>query len=243
MFKKKLKKLKTRNYKLATNAGMTYVELIVVLSIFGIMSSMSMFNYRDFQVKVDIRNLASDIAMQIVQAQKDAMAGKLSINGSFDFKPAYGVHFTKYNQSQTDPSEFTYFADFDNSDIYDGSSVNCPGPGNECINVIQITKRNYIKSLNVIGSGDACSGTNLNAIDIVFQRPNSDARISADNCSGFFSKVVISVMSPQGIGADIEVFPSGRIQITNPSIGVPPSGNQSCVPGDPNCAPDALNVS
>ncbi|KKQ07855.1 MAG: hypothetical protein US18_C0006G0001, partial [Parcubacteria group bacterium GW2011_GWB1_36_5] len=51
------------------NRGMTYVELIVVLSIFAVMSSIVLFNYGEFQAKVDIKNLASDIALKIVEAQ------------------------------------------------------------------------------------------------------------------------------------------------------------------------------
>ena len=67
-------KLKIGNY----NRGMTYVELIVVLSIFSIMTSVVLFNYGAFQAKVDIKNLASDIALKIVEAQKSALSGKLS---------------------------------------------------------------------------------------------------------------------------------------------------------------------
>ena len=48
---------------------MTYVELIVVLAIFAILSSVVMFNYGNFQAKVDIKNLGSDIALKIVRTQ------------------------------------------------------------------------------------------------------------------------------------------------------------------------------
>ena len=53
------------NIKIKTNRGMTYVELIVVLSIFAVLSSVAIFNYGSFQDKVDIKNLGSDIALKI----------------------------------------------------------------------------------------------------------------------------------------------------------------------------------
>ena len=49
------------NKKIKKNAGMTYVELIVVLSIFAVLSSVAVFNYSEFQTKVDIKNLANDL--------------------------------------------------------------------------------------------------------------------------------------------------------------------------------------
>src|SRR3989344_6451778 len=73
--------------------GMTYVELIVVLGIFGVISSVVMFNYGEFQDKVEIKNLASDIALKVVEAQKSAMSGKLPVNPPSGWKPAYGVYF------------------------------------------------------------------------------------------------------------------------------------------------------
>ena len=56
---------------------MTYVELIVVLSIFSVMTSVVLFNYNEFQAKIDIKVLANDIALKIVEAQKSALSGKL----------------------------------------------------------------------------------------------------------------------------------------------------------------------
>src|SRR3989344_4561547 len=93
---------KIRNY----NAGMTYVELIVVLSIFSVMTSIALFDYNKFQAKVDIKVLANDIALKIVEAQKSAMSGKIPIqNISSTWKPSYGIYF-----DLADGKNFIYFA-------------------------------------------------------------------------------------------------------------------------------------
>ena len=42
---------------------MTYVELVVVLGIFAVMSNVVIFNYGGFQAKVDIKNLSKHITL------------------------------------------------------------------------------------------------------------------------------------------------------------------------------------
>lgn len=194
------------NKKIKRNRGMTYVELIVVLSIFSIMSAVSLFSYRGFQAKINIKNLTTDIAMQIVGAQKNAIAGKLSTSSFADIignpgKPSYGVHFDLMHKE-----EFIYFADFLNDGIYD--SVD------EGLDTIQITKGNHISELKVEGSTNCSSVTNL---DIVFKRPDSSALVSANGIDcDIFSKVIITVSSLDEVAkSNIEVYPSGRIEITN----------------------------
>ncbi len=87
---------------------MTAIELVVVMGIFAAISSTVLFNYRDFSSNIALQNLAQDIALQIKQAQTDAVSGKIpalapsSIQGEpsnypllipLDWKPSYGVAF------------------------------------------------------------------------------------------------------------------------------------------------------
>src|SRR5674476_904401 len=118
--------------KIKNNAGMSYIELIVVLSIFAVISSVVIFNYGDFQAKVDIKNLASDIALQVVQAQKSSMSGLLpTLTPTVSpWKPSYGVYF-----NMVTPKQFVYFVDLNNAYGYE--------PG-ETLNTVSITKNNYI---------------------------------------------------------------------------------------------------
>lgn len=199
------KQLKTKNKKYKAyrlNAGMTYVELIVVLSIFGIMTAVSMFNYGTFQKKVDIKVLANDIALQIVQAQKDAISGKLLSDGNtFIGKPSYGVYF-----DTASPYQFIYFADTDNSKTYDTAT----DEGEQ----IDITKGNKISGL-----GDS-NGIVYQNLSIVFTRPDSGAVLYAyDVGIGEIVQITsgyaqIDISSADGsVNSNIKVYPSGRIQI------------------------------
>lgn len=87
---------------------MTAIELVVVMGIFAAISSTVLFNYRDFSSNVALQNLAQDIALQIKQAQTDAVSGRIPVlaPSSFqgepsnyplliplDWKPSYGVAF------------------------------------------------------------------------------------------------------------------------------------------------------
>src|SRR3989338_6105045 len=176
---------KIRNY----NAGMTYVELIVVLSIFSIMTSIVLLDYNKFQAKVDIK---------VLEAQKSAIAGKWNTDISDpDWKPSYGIYF-----DATAPSEFIYFANIDNNNYYDSSS-------DSILDSITILKGNSISGLEAVGCPEVTD------LSIVFRRPNSGALITSNgfSLSSCISYARITITSPQSPSANIRVYPSGRIQI------------------------------
>jgi len=191
------------NKKIKKNKGMTYVELIVVLSIFGIMSSIVLFNYNKFQAKVDIKNLANDIALKIVQAQKDAMSGKIQTT-RFEIAPAYGVYF-----NPTENKSFIYFADFSNDHIFNDGS--CYG---ECLDNINITKGNTISEIEECLTGDCSSSASISSsLSITFTRPNSGASFFPSlSVSSNYIRITVS-SSDGSFNGYIRVYPSGRIQV------------------------------
>lgn len=202
---KLIKKIINRTKRSARRqAGMTLVELIVVLSIFAVLSTVAIFNYRDFQAKVDIKNLGSDIALKIVEAQK------LSVNGVWNssttlanWKPSYGAYF-----DTATPKQFLYFADLDNNDRYDG----LPTCTIECLDKITITKDNYISRI------DGYTGSTITLIttpfSVVFRRPDSRAIFRDSNGALIgFDYIQITVDSPNGAKVLIKLYPSGRVQV------------------------------
>lgn len=187
-------------------AGMTYVELIVVLSIFSIMTSILLFNYKGFGAKVDIKILANDIASRIVEAQKSAISGKWNTNAPLNWKPSYGIYF---DPSSSNNKNFIYFADLVQNNFYDSSS--CPGTG-ECQDNINITKGNYISHID---SYLGATPTSISSpLSITFKRPDSSAVFSVNGVVlSNFDYMQITVSSPELVSSTIKVFPSGRIQI------------------------------
>jgi prepilin-type N-terminal cleavage/methylation domain-containing protein len=199
--------------KIQMNKGMSYVELIVVLSIFSVLSSIAIFNYGTFQDKVDIKNLASDVALKIVEAQRSSLSGLFpplaQPQNPATWKPSYGIYF---DMSENNNNSFIYFTDLDYSTppqngFFDDSD--CVG---ECLDKIVITKGNSIFGLDVFYKGGATDS--LSDLTITFSRPNSGAIISSSGISDpSVSYVQITVVSPSESKALIKVYPSGRVQI------------------------------
>jgi len=190
--------------------GMTYVELIVVLSIFAVMSSIVLFNHGKFQAKVDIKNLANDIALKIVEAQKSAMSGKWNTNAPSGWKPSYGVYF-----DLSVPNHFIYFADFvDINKQYDAGS-GCSTGGGECLDDIEITK-GKISKIEECLIGDCSSSASISSsLSITFTRPNSGAVFydSGGELTGFDYMQITVSSADSSFNGYIKIYPSGRIQV------------------------------
>jgi len=195
--------------------GMTFIELIVVLSIFSVMLSISLFNYRKFQEKVDIKNLANDIALKIVEAQKSATSGKSNSLLTFAGKPSYGVYFNLLTPGNN--KNFIYFADLNADKQYNvADAFFCATPASptsdECLDRITLTKQNTISNIAFFYAGG--TSTSINDLMATFTRPDSRATmLSSISPTSTVDFVQITVTSPQGVSARIKLFPSGRIQI------------------------------
>ncbi|MES2315598.1 MAG: type II secretion system protein [Patescibacteria group bacterium] len=195
------------------NQGMTYIEIIVVLSIFSILTAISMYNYGAFQGKVDVKNLANDIALKLVQAQKDATGGKIPARIiAQNWKPAYGVVFNRDTAGLGDTA-FLYFTDLDSNKSFDYNSFNgtdCTGVG-ECLEKINITKGNTITKIESLGTG-SCG--EVRAMSATWSRPNlTPTLFTVPALACVISAVKISVQSPKGNIGYITIYNSGRVQI------------------------------
>ncbi len=199
------------NKHIKQNRGMTYIELIVVMGIFASLTAVSLFNHGDFQAKIDIKNLANDIALRIVGAQRYSLSGKLPpatqyalipVGNQTTWKPAYGLYF-----NMTTPASFISFVDADADSAYAGPT--CSG---ECLEKVNITKGDFISKIeSYIGA----TPTNIaNPLSISFRRPDSAAIFKAGGVvlSGF-DYVQITINTPKSLTSVIKVYPSGRIQV------------------------------
>ncbi|HEV7702061.1 MAG TPA: type II secretion system protein [Candidatus Paceibacterota bacterium] len=204
-----MKKLIKKNRIRALQAGMTYIEIIVVLAIFSLLSGVVIYNYGGFQAKVDIKNLASDIALKVVEAQKSSLSGLLpEASVSSTWKPSYGVYFNLVTKGG--PNHFTYFVDIDqDGELYD---QNCSLHA-ECLDRITITRDNIISSLEAFYS-DTEKSTSLEDLTITFSRPSSGAVIKSNTpFDPDISYVQINMVSPNGTAGVVKLYPSGRIQV------------------------------
>ncbi|MEX2029199.1 MAG: type II secretion system protein [Candidatus Paceibacterota bacterium] len=185
------------------NKGMTYVELIVVLSIFSVITSVVIFNYGEFQAKVDMKNLASDIALKIVEAQKSSLSGVLPLSVyDANWKPSYGIHFNMATRDR-----FVYFVDLNLNGVMDDP---------ERLDTIVITKDNLISAIDRCSGVSCDSSSPISPLSIIFKRPDSQAVFRDSGGATLpnnFDYIKITIQSPQGTTDFIKVYPSGRIQV------------------------------
>ena len=209
-----MKKNSTKNFLknlrlLSRVQGMTFIELIVVMSLFTIFASLTLFQFSTFSGSVSIQTLSQDIALKLVQAQKFGSSGAypnlinpVATNQQqfipIDWVPTYGVHF----DTSTGPANnFIYFFDGTNVGFLDVarngkfdsySSNDCLG-GNECLDEVTINGGDRIMGLCVETPSASCvvdtagvfvSGTTVTDLDVTFSRPNLSAKISAYTGAG-----------------------------------------------------------
>ncbi len=221
------------------NNGFSLIELMVTISIFLLITTVTMVNYPRFSNKLSLDLLAQDVALSFRQAQifGSSVFGAKGISGQATTFGAYGVHFDAPIPNQP---VYTYllFADIGNSSHstyreYDGppadANVLCGSPvsGAECLEKFLVTGRNKVVALcaNFIDSETLpaarvarCKANPLSSIDVVFVRPNLDAKIAAATVGGqvtsAISNIGIVMESPGGdYDKTVVVWKTGQISV------------------------------
>lgn len=205
-----------------SQTGFTLVELLVTITIFVILTGVVLFNQSKFNSTILLTNLSYDIALTIRQAQTYGINIKeFDAGGTDNFYP-YGVHFDKADA----PKSFILFADtsystitrtgdglYNNDNAANLSSCNTVAErARGCVKRYNIQRGNYISDLIV---SDSTGTTSVNKLDIVFQRPNPDAHIRANNVPMEMVDATIVLKGSDGSERKIFVAKNGLIQISH----------------------------
>ena len=233
MIKKLFKLKKTAGQ----DRGFTVIELTVVMGIMAVMSTLVIFNFNTFSARVQFDNLAQDIALRIIEAQKSAMSGVLNPNfPGRDTKPAYGVYFVSSASASAASKSFTLFTDIPTTGTTTGDKIYnaptgvfvCTGrtvTGNECLNVTGITTGEYVNNICYkTSSGIDCTNASGGDLDIVFVRPYSDASIIihkpiTSTTPIYAQSACVGITSPRDPGQNRTILISSIGQISIFSIG------------------------
>jgi prepilin-type N-terminal cleavage/methylation domain-containing protein len=190
--------------------GFSLVELLVVISIFGVITLVGIFSFSRFDNQILLQSLAYDIALSIREAQSFGLAVREADTSGFEVD--YGVYFEE-ESSQA----YIFFADADGGG-YDGDAASC---ASECLD--RFVLGNGYRILDVCGydvSGDpTCfSGGAIENFEVVFSRPDPEAILVGIEDNGdriFFARALITVRSPQGHERSINVFRTGQISVSD----------------------------
>lgn len=215
------------------NAGLTLAELLVSIVIIGLITSVVVFNYRDFNDNLEIGNLAYDLALSIRDAQVSGGAVR-GFGGGFDY--AYGVHFNISFQQPDfmgDNKSYINFIDLYPSNTippgngeYDANLGGYPGflscgeaQNLECLQIIDIGRGNFIEKIcyrnvngnlqcNNVGSADLTFLRPKLETNLIFRRENGNPINQAKN-----KEAVICLASPSGRQKSIHILKTGQISV------------------------------
>ncbi len=179
-----------------TRGGFTIIEVMVTVSIIAILSAILLYQFKNFDSKLLLKNLAYEVAIVLREAQ---VYGVSVQGGAGNFQYAYGVHF------DTDtPTNYILFRDSNPNGMYDvGEMVSSYtiGRGNR---VIRLCDRE--------GALCSSSGTTITTLDITFKRPDSDASFVINRTVSSATSTYIGVGSATA-SYWISVYKTGRISI------------------------------
>lgn len=170
--------------------GTTLLEIMVVISIFVVISGVTVFNYGQFNSSMSTQNLVDDIALSVRRAQSYA----IGVRGvGEEFIGGYGVHFSTKSlvankEYEGSNKSFVVFAEMGVGEAaknfkynYPSSYSGCGTPviNNECLEVLKILSIDEISVIRLYGGNSTLLAT-LNSstpnatLDILFYRPDPE---------------------------------------------------------------------
>lgn len=219
-------------------SGFTLVELIVVISIAVIISGISLYQFYKQRAGSTIQSTAEEIALNIRQAQSNALAVRSTGGLVPVYQNGYGIYFSltpgTNPQQDATPTSYVSFIDYTATGSSSGwdrayleSSVPkpCGNPmvgDHECIEKISLPTGDRITSLEVCNA--TCATTSILAVSFV--RPNLDAYFcttpttaAPPGCSSSpYSYIKINISSTGQTASDaltrsIYVWSTGQVSI------------------------------
>lgn len=221
-----------------TKKGFTIVELMVVVSIMVIMTSVIFFNYNKFNESTLMTSVAYDLSLTIRQAQVYGVAVRqgygsqsapidTSSIGDTNFRWGYGVHFDKLAVAPGSPVEL--FTDYPSVNLPNGNHVGngiyntAVAEGDVSLQPYSFQRGIKISQLCVTvsspsGPSETCT---YDTLDVTFKRPEPEATISAKLANAANSSLINNAVSARielhnkddSIKKSVVVYPTGQISV------------------------------
>ncbi len=183
--------------------GFTVLEMVIVLGIVTMISSVVLANYPAFNERLGVRRAAEDIASLIRQAQAYGLGVKEFGAGSGIF-PGYGIYFKRYASVGVPANFYILYADSNNNLIYDA-------PG-EKISELSLQGAAVIDDIcgdQKQATPGPCGKGNL-YVEYLRPQPSVSLR-TADGVS--YSDVEVKIKGPRGTTKTIVIWISGQVSI------------------------------
>ena len=192
-----------------TDRGFTLVEMIVVISIFTIMTGVVLANLPQFRERTALQLVAQKMAITIREAQVYGVGVK-SFGTEF---PSHGIYFYPTTGASSNLKSYILFADdpSSNNNKYD--------PPNEKVTQYDLTGTVEIQTIETCSSSSSCP-PKADGMNIVFDRPKTEANFTdpssgAPISSASYANIII-VSNRSLETRTIQVWNTGQISVKSP---------------------------
>jgi prepilin-type N-terminal cleavage/methylation domain-containing protein len=238
---------------LSFNRGFTLIEMMVVVTIVVIISSVTLLNFPKFSASQQLQLTSQDVLTTMRETQLYGIAVRGETAGTEKVYKSQGIYIDSdyFGTDSTDPPVGTYFLSYidvdhvvGGTDPFEGfnqsvCSVNAAeGP---CIRKDISAPVKITKFCVSYGSGtERCSddaSAPITAIDILFQRPEPEPKIWAFNASGrilgtpaLYATMTLEAVTDTNVPIDgtgiktIQIYNTGQISIKEEVATRPRSG-------------------
>ena len=177
--------------------GFTLVEILIVAALIGVLSSIIVARYRDFDSVSILHNMTYEVALSVREAQITTLSAG-TIGGIT--QNAYGIFFT------SGTNQYNIFVDNNPANnMYDGST--------ELVKGVTMGQGSRVSKLCVrTALGGSC--TDVSSVAVIFTRPHLDTTFVTSGPSvNNVVELVVTVSSARGATSTVSVLKSSRVAI------------------------------
>jgi len=179
--------------------GFTVVEFISIIVIFGLVASVAIFGYSQFQSNIALRNLAYEIALSIRQAQSYGITSSGDITSNISVPEIINNLDQEYVGVRIDSSS-------DRIIIFSGQLYSSAAE-------LESYGVSSAAEISEICAGTESACLSRNSIDIIFRRASTAAMIGSVSASLPYARITVAGSSLDSTPHAVSVFSSGVISV------------------------------
>jgi prepilin-type N-terminal cleavage/methylation domain-containing protein len=181
--------------------GFTLVEVVIVIAIFVILSSITIFNYRDFDNSIKLKNQALGVALAIKTVQTKALSSRTLITATTAYAP-YGIFFDTAAAYKDKANPF-----------FDNTNGNRVFDGIESVVTADVFTLESGYAISDVCAGDGTTCTAVNPLNVSYLRPSIEAKICEGAAACAYKEARITIESPKGSTSTVYITNLGQIYV------------------------------
>ena len=202
------KKVDNNNFQLNTSfkRGVTLIELIVVISLVVVLTGVMLLRQRTFEGTILLKNTAYEFALSVREAQAYGVSVRRDTADAVSGR--YGIHV-----SLSSPESTILYSDSSvENNMYDAGEERQTNIFQTPFSVknICVTPASGVEEC----ANDA--GSKIIGLEVLFIRPNPDARlyvVRSEGDPGSVSKAKVSIGTPENKNVDVVISSLGQVSV------------------------------